>query len=64
MLKTGTKNIDVGILQFKLKSLGYYNGNADMIYGNKTQNAVKKYQKANDLKVDGIVGKNTWKKIF
>lgn len=64
LLKTGTKNIDVGILQFKLKSLGYYNGNADMIYGNKTQNAVKKYQKANDLKVDGIVGKNTWKKIF
>ena len=47
---------------FKLKSLGYYNENADMIYGNKTQNAVKKYQKANDLKVDGVVGKNTWKR--
>lgn len=64
LLKIGMKNIDVGILQFKLKRLGYYNGNADMIYGNKTQNAVKKYQKANDLKIDGIVGKNTWKKIF
>ena len=35
-----------------------------MIYGNNTKNAVKEYQKANNLKIDGIVGNNTWKKIF
>lgn len=63
-LKQGSQNIYVGIMQYKLKSLGYNIGNADMIFGSKTLNAVKEYQKNQGLAVDGICGINTWTKIF
>lgn len=36
---------------------------ADGINGPQTQNAVKLFQKNHNLVVDGIVGKNTWKKM-
>lgn len=63
-LKNGSKNIYVGIMQFKLNSLGYSTGNADMIFGSNTENAVKAFQKDKGLAVDGICGKNTWAKLF
>lgn len=63
-LERGSENIYVGILQFKLNSLGYNCGNCDMKYGAKTENAVRSYQRANGLAVDGIAGKNTWNKLF
>lgn len=63
-LKQGSKNIYVGIMQYKLKMLGYNIGNADMIFGTNTLNTVKQYQKSQGLAVDGIVGKNTWTKLF
>lgn len=63
-LKIGSEGVDVGILQFKLKMLGYNCGNADMKFGNNTANAVKAFQKANGLTADGIVGSKTWAKLF
>ena len=63
-LKNGSKNIYVGIMQFKLNSLGYSTGNADMIFGANTEKAVKAFQKDKGLAVDGICGKNTWAKLF
>ncbi|WP_129692361.1 peptidoglycan-binding domain-containing protein [Gottfriedia acidiceleris] len=36
----------------------------DGIFGPVTENAVKKFQASNGLVVDGIVGKNTWGKLF
>ena len=35
----------------------------DGTYGSATQAAIKKFQKANGLKVDGKVGKMTWIKL-
>lgn len=63
-LKNGSKNIYVGIMQYKLKMLGYNIGNADMIFGTKTEESVRKFQENNSLTVDGICGKNTWSKLF
>lgn len=63
-LKEGSKNIYVGIMQYKLKMLGYNIGNADMIFGTKTEESVRKFQENNGLSVDGICGKNTWSKLF
>lgn len=37
---------------------------ADGIFGSKTQTAVRSFQKQNGLSVDGIVGKNTFQKMF
>lgn len=63
-LKNGSNNIYVGIMQYKLKMLGYNVGNCDMIFGANTLNAVKNYQKSQGLVVDGICGINTWTKLF
>ena len=46
-------------VQTKLKNWGYYTGKVDGIYGAKTKEAVKKFQKKNGLTADGIVGKKT-----
>ncbi len=46
-------------MQTKLKRWGYYKGAVDGIFGKKTKEAVKLFQKKNGLVVDGIVGKKT-----
>lgn len=63
-LKNGSNNIYVGIMQYKLKMLGYNIGNADNIFGTKTEESVRKFQENNGLAVDGICGINTWLKLF
>ena len=53
---------DILYMQKCLKKLGY-KIDADGYYGNGTATVVKQFQKANGLKVDGIVGADTWKAI-
>ncbi len=50
---------NVKSLQKSLISLGYLKGKADGVFGAKTEEAVKKFQKANDLTVDGLAGADT-----
>jgi len=52
-------------LQTRLIDLGYSVGKCgiDGGFGYDTLNAVKKYQKEHNLKVDGVVGKNTYKSL-
>jgi peptidoglycan hydrolase-like protein with peptidoglycan-binding domain len=50
----------VKTLQRLLTAIGYPCGAADGIFGNNTLAGVKAFQKANNLSVDGVVGKNTW----
>ena len=62
-----TKNSKHKIVQYVqryLNSLGYECGTADSIFGAKTHNAVALYQKRSGLIADGIIGKNTWKKLI
>ncbi len=46
-------------LQMNLKFLGLYSGQIDGIKGTQTINAIKEFQKDNNLKVDGIAGQKT-----
>ena len=64
-LKKGSKGSEVKKLQQNLMKLGYDlpKFGADGHYGNETQKAVRQFQKANGLKVDGLAGKNTKAKI-
>ncbi len=47
-------------IQTALKNAGYYDGEIDGKIGPKTSAAIMKFQEENDLKVDGVVGKETW----
>lgn len=61
LLKIGSKGEEVKKLQEKL---GINAGTNAGIFGPKTEAAVKAWQKANGLLDDGIVGDNTWNKLF
>jgi hypothetical protein len=50
---------DIKVLQEALNKLGFDCGKGDGVYGTHTQAAVKGFQKAKKLTVDGIVGKRT-----
>lgn len=50
---------EVRQIQEKLKRWGYYDGDVDGIFGSKTLQAVKDFQRVNSLQVDGIVGEKT-----
>ena len=64
VLKKGSKNAQVKTLQHLLTDYGYSLGNVDGDFGNKTLAAVKEFQKANGLAVDGSVGEKTWGKLL
>ena len=61
-IKLGSKGSDVKKAQQLLIAKGYSCGaaGADGDFGAGTYNAVKKFQVANGLEADGIVGANTW----
>lgn len=56
-LRLGDKSPAVRLLQTKLGLV------VDGHFGPKTEAAVKKFQKENGLKADGVVGKLTWEKL-
>lgn len=58
-LRRGSSGTQVKYLQQALIGLGYLNGAADGIYGSKTAEAVREYQRDYGLAVDGSAGKNT-----
>ena len=61
MLKKGMTGPEVMALQIRLNALGYDCGTADSSFGKKTEEAVKRFQEKNGLKVDGIAGPETLK---
>ena len=64
--KQGAKGNAVKAIQYALNKLGYGNSgtsSVDGIFGPKTTEAVKAFQKAMDIKQDGIVGNRTREKF-
>ncbi|HEU5140294.1 MAG TPA: peptidoglycan-binding protein [Bacillales bacterium] len=64
LLTIGDRGQAVRAAQEKLQALGYYNYNVDGIFGPITKDAVKHFQAANDLLIDGIVGPQTHRALF
>jgi len=58
------ENNDVVLLQERLKELGYFNNQCTGYFGSITFSAVKAFQKANNLTVDGIAGPKTLDALF
>lgn len=59
-VKNGSKGEEVKLLQTKLNTLGFDCGKVDGLFGKNTLAGVKEFQCAVGLKVDGIVGRDTW----
>lgn len=50
----------VSRLQERLRTLGFYNGAIDGVFGAETQTAVQAAQQKFNLEPDGVVGPATW----
>lgn len=61
--KIGSRGQEVTNIQTRLKNWGYYTGWVDGIYGWRTANAVKSFQRKHGLTADGIAGPATLAKI-
>ena len=60
LLKKGSRGEAVRQLQQALNAMGYACGEADGIYGIRTQAAVRRFQQEHGLTADGIAGRMTW----
>ena len=65
VLRRGDRGAYVTLAQTKLIQKGFKCGSsgADGVYGQATENAVREFQWANSLDVDGIIGARTWAKL-
>ena len=64
-LRINSKGTQVKVLQWLLNhTTDFTCGTIDGHFGTKTLTAVRQFQEANGLEVDGVVGKNTWKKLL
>lgn len=59
LIKAGESSDRVAALQERLSVLGYYSGSADGIFGEQTASAVREFQAASGLAVDGVAGPAT-----
>lgn len=64
ILREGMFGPAVSRLQERLKSMGFYQGELDGMFGPQTAEAVQALQRRNSLSADGIVGPATWAVIF
>lgn len=62
-LTYGSKGVYVFVLQDALGALGYTGGGLDGIFGSGTRGAVTRFQYAQGLTTDGIVGCATWNSL-
>lgn len=61
-VQRGSKGRWVQVLQEALLSKGY-DLDIDGVFGSGTDAAVRRFQRANGLGVDGVVGPNTWARL-
>lgn len=63
-MQYGSRGTAVTRLQQALKDKGYLKGKVDGIYGDQTYDAVKAFQRAKGLAVDGIAGRKTQNALY
>lgn len=65
LMKIGAEGRDIKALQQQLYEMGYMKkADIDSVFGEKTTEAVKAFQKRNNLKQDGLAGEKTLAKLY
>ncbi len=62
--RRGSLGEEVKQIQEKLKESGLYLGSLDGVFGGGTESAVRTFQSQEGLAVDGVVGPETWARLF
>ncbi|WP_141501265.1 spore cortex-lytic enzyme [Paenibacillus luteus] len=62
-LKVGSSGADVPDLQYRLKTLGYFNKDVTAYFGTTTLESLKRFQKDYGIASDGVAGKQTWETL-
>lgn len=62
--RRGSQGPEVARIQKRLQDLGLYQGCLDGDFGGGTEMAVKAFQRQEGLAVDGVVGPETWNRLF
>jgi len=62
-LKVGSTGPDVPDLQFRLKTLGYFNTDVTTYFGTKTLESLRRFQKEYGIAADGVAGTQTWETL-
>lgn len=62
-LREGSQSDAVRLLQENLTRLDYYSGSVTGRYGRLTKEAVRRFQRENDLSADGVAGPRTFEKL-
>jgi len=63
MMKKGDRGFDVKKLQKRLRADNLYSGATDGVYDDTLKAAVARFQKENDMEVDGVAGPATLRKL-
>ena len=64
LISYGSSGTLTAIAEGILGAGGFYTGNIDAEFGPGMEQAVRKFQKAEALSADGIIGRDTWTKLF
>ena len=62
--KTDARSATAYQIQTALQKAGFYTGTIDGKIGERTKAAVMEFQKARNLKVDGLIGQETWEQLI
>ena len=63
-IKQGASGTFVYLVEFVLSAKGFYFGAMDASFGSGLTASVKSFQKEKGLTADGVIGPNTWYKLF
>lgn len=64
ILRSGMQGAAVTALQERLRTIGFFNGAVDGVFGAETEDAVKSAQRNFGLEADGVVGAATWSALL
>jgi hypothetical protein len=63
-VRKGSRGDEVAMIQAHLTLAGFPLGAVDGVAGKRTDKAIEDYQALNALTIDGIVGINTWNRLW